>query len=149
MDRKGNSLAPGGCKFSTHFDARLEAVPFALDFVATALRTGGVADERIARSELILEELFRNAVLHGYGGNAGGIWVGVCLPDDADPGFWLEDEAPPFNPLTGSVDHHAPDPGQAIAAQPVGGVGLLLIRQLSRHVEHAIIDGRNRTTVTI
>ncbi|MES2127911.1 MAG: ATP-binding protein [Pseudomonadota bacterium] len=142
-------MAPGACKFSTHFDARLEAVPLALDFVATALRTGFVSDERIARSELILEELFRNAVLHGYAGQAGGVWVGVCLPDDGEPGFWLEDEAAPFNPLAGAGDQHGPDPGQAIAAQPVGGVGLLLIRQLSRHVEHAIIEGRNRTTVTI
>lgn len=129
------------CNFSTRFDARLEAVPAAQAFLAQALRRNGVAADLVARGELILEELFRNSVLHGYRGDPhGAIWIGST----GDPAaFWYEDAAPAFDPLTAAPGAAGPLPGRPVDEQPVGGIGLLLIRKMARRVDYCRRDGRN------
>jgi anti-sigma regulatory factor (Ser/Thr protein kinase) len=100
-----------------------------------------VAPERVARCDLVLEELFRNSVLHGHGGDsAHSIWLGV------DHGvLWYEDEAPAFDPLMAAL----PDGGavRELEEQRVGGVGLMLIRQLPSQVAYCYRDGRNRIVI--
>ena len=144
MEQPGNYSARNSCNFSTRFDARLEAVPAALAFVAQALRRNGVAQDLVERSELILEELFRNTVLHGYRGDGlRPVWVGV-----EDKRFWLEDEAPPFDPLTAFCAHAERDLKAPAEQLEVGGVGLLLIRRLAAKIEYSYTGERNRTVVT-
>lgn len=131
------------------FPARLDALPAALAHLADGLRAAGVAPGPMARAELILEELFRNSVLHGYrGDDAQQVWLGAWAGEDAS-GFCYEDAAPPFNPLRDGPPSAAPDPALPIAEQPVGGVGLLLIRQLGRALAYQYRDGRNSLTVSI
>ncbi|MES2322575.1 MAG: ATP-binding protein [Pseudomonadota bacterium] len=146
MEPNPLEAVPTCCNFSTRFDARLDAVPAAQAFLAQALRRNGVAPDLVARAELILEELFRNSVLHGYhGDSAHSVWIGG---DGQGPGFWYEDEAAPFNPLEADIGARAPDGGRAIEDQPVGGVGLLLIRKMARSVTYAWRDGRNHIAVS-
>lgn len=125
------------------FPARLETVPVAMAFVAQALRDDGATPMVVARAELILEELFRNCVLHGYGGDgARPVWVG------AGPAFLcFEDAAPPFNPLCDGPP--PPDPSAPLEQRRVGGVGLLLIRQLGAAVTYHYGDGRNRIEISL
>ena len=135
------------CDFSTRFDARLDAVPAAMHAVAEQLRRCGVADDMVERSELILEELFRNAVLHGYGGDCGqAVWVGVG-EHDGRVAFWVEDAAPAFDPLSAHCAHAGRDLQAPAEQLEVGGVGLLLIRRLAADVRYSRQGGRNRTTV--
>lgn len=136
MTQKVNSLATESCENSTLLEGRLENVPTAQEFMALALAGSGVEDERICRAELILEELFRNVVLHGYGGDcARSVWLHV----HAD-GFTLEDEAPAFDPLQGDIVEDL---------DRIGGAGLPLIRNLGRAVRYVRIAGRNRITVLV
>src|ERR1700758_3448913 len=99
MEQKGTSLAADSGKNCTHlvqFPARLDAVPDAMALAAQALQRDGLAPGAVARAELILEELFRNSVLHGYGGDSGQpVWVGVSAGR-----LYYQDAAPPFDPLT-------------------------------------------------
>lgn len=135
------------CDISTRYDARLDAVPAAMQELATQLRRFGVAEELVERSELILEELFRNAVLHGYGGDcAESVWLGVSAQDGA-VAFWVEDAAPAFDPLSAWCAHPGRDLLAPAEQLEVGGVGLLLIRRLADDVRYAREGGRNRTTV--
>lgn len=144
MEPTGNYSARNSCNFSTRFDARLEAVPAALAFVAQALLRNGVAQDLVSRSELILEELMRNAILHGYRGDSlKPLWVGV-----EGARFWLEDEAPPFDPLTAFCAHSGRDMRAPAEQLEVGGVGLLLIRRLAAQVEYLHTGERNRVVVT-
>ncbi|OWW19179.1 ATP-binding protein [Noviherbaspirillum denitrificans] len=137
-------MEPTGNSFHGHsarFDACLNAVPVAVEFVHAALREAGVPPERIARCDLVVEELFRNSVLHGYGGDSGApVWIGVenaCIR--------YEDEAPAFDPLTAPLaDDGAVRP---IEEHRVGGVGLMLIRELPAQVEYRYLDGRNRLVI--
>ncbi|MES2346420.1 MAG: ATP-binding protein [Pseudomonadota bacterium] len=125
------------------FPARLDAVPSAMAFAALALQHAGLAPGVVARAELILEELLRNSILHGYGGDsAHSVWVGV---DGTRLAY--EDEAAPFNPLTEGAP--PPDPLLPLEQQKVGGVGLLLIRQLGGVVAYSRSGGRNRIEIAL
>lgn len=138
MDRKETGIAQ-----LLRFPARLDAVSGAMAFAALALQQAGLAPGVVARAELILEELLRNSILHGHGGDsAHSVWVGV-------DGVRLvyEDEAPAFNPLTQGP---APsDPARPTAELAVGGVGLLLIRQLGGAVAYRYLEGRNRIEIAL
>lgn len=146
MKPRGNSFRGHSGASGARFDAHLDALPAATEFVAAALRQAGIPQDRIARCELVLEELFRNSVLHGYGAmGKGSIWIGID-EGDAQDGIclWYEDEAPPFDPLTADL----PDGGavRPVEQQRIGGVGLQLIRQLPGRVAYCRQDGRNRIT---
>jgi anti-sigma regulatory factor (Ser/Thr protein kinase) len=127
------------------FAARLELLPQVQAYVAEVLRAGGLTAQRVACAELILEELFRNSVLHGYAGVADGeVWLVA-----QGSSFSFEDAAAPFNPLRDTPPPAAPVAGLSVEAQPVGGVGLLLIRGLGRAVSYARVAGRNRIVVDL
>lgn len=150
MEQKETNSAAGGCEIGTRdpgrrFEARLAFVPAAMDYLAAEMRRAGATPEALLRAELILEELLRNSVLHGYRGDSGKpVWIAPAVD-----GFSYQDQAPPFNPLTDAPAGLAPDPALAIEEQPVGGAGLLLIRQLARSLQYARRDGRNRLDVTV
>ncbi|MHA4871495.1 ATP-binding protein [Duganella sp. PWIR1] len=125
------------------FPARLDAVPGAMAFAAMALNRAGLAPGLVARAELILEELLRNSILHGYGGDsAHDVWVGV-----RGQVLCYEDAAPPFNPLTEGPP--PPDPGLPPDELQVGGIGLLLIRQLGSALAYTYSAGHNRIEITL
>lgn len=138
MDRKETGIA-----HLLRFPARLDAVSGAMSFAAMALQQAGLGPGLVARAELILEELLRNTILHGHGGDsAHSVWVGV-------DGMRLvyEDEAPAFNPITQAPPSSATAP--PIEALAVGGVGLLLIRQLGSAVAYRYSGGRNRIEIAL
>ncbi|ELX08800.1 hypothetical protein Jab_2c08590 [Janthinobacterium sp. HH01] len=138
MDRKETGVA-----HLLRFPARLDAVPGAMAFAAMALQQAGLAPGVVARAELILEELLRNSILHGHGGDsAHSVWVGV---DGAL--LVYEDEAPAFDPLTQGPP--PPDPARPLEDQQAGGVGLLLIRQLGSAVAYRHSGGRNRIEIVL
>lgn len=146
MEQKGTNLAAGSgknCTTFVQFPARLDAVPSAMAYAVQALQQEGLAPGPVARAELVLEELFRNSVLHGYGGDSEqSIWVGVH-----GGRLYYQDAAPAFDPLTQGP---APlDPEQPLEQQRVGGIGLLLIRQLGSAVSYEYSEGRNRIVFSI
>lgn len=146
MDQKGTSLAADSgknCTTLVQFPARLDAVPSAMDFAVQALQQEGLDAGPVARAELVLEELFRNSILHGYGGDSEhAVWVGV-----QGGRLYYQDAAPPFDPLTQGPA--APDPEQPVSEQRVGGIGLLLIRELGSSICYEYSEGRNRLVFTI
>lgn len=138
MDKKETGIA-----HLLRFPARLDAVPGAMAFAAMALTKAGLAPGVVARAELILEELLRNSILHGYGGDsAHDVWVGV-----RGTVLCYEDAAPPFNPLTEGPP--PPDPSLPPDQLQVGGVGLLLIRQLGAAVAYTHSAGHNRIEIAL
>jgi anti-sigma regulatory factor (Ser/Thr protein kinase) len=139
MEQKGTNTGAGGCKTGTRFEARLALVPVVVELVAAQMRHAGAAPDAVMRAGLILEELFRNSVLHGYGGDSGRpVWIYAQAA-----GFCYEDEAPAFNPLAERLVRQEPNPDLPAADQPIGGAGLMLIRQLARRAEYVRHDKRN------
>ena len=102
-------------------------------FVEGACTMAGVGPEDCLKLLLIVEELFTNTVTHGYGGESDSpVWIAF---EPCESGFALryEDAAPrhdsfgSFRPMDTTV---------MIAKQPVGGLGLKLIRTLATHVDY-------------
>jgi anti-sigma regulatory factor (Ser/Thr protein kinase) len=107
-------------------------------FIEDFCAAHGVERERCLRLNVVLEELFVNTVQHGYRGDCEApVWITLR----ADPGrvqVSYEDTAPPFNPLA-----HRPQRGK------VGGLGVLLARELSASREYAYLFGRNRLRLAL
>jgi serine/threonine-protein kinase RsbW len=97
-------------------------------------------DAERARLLIILEELFTNAVRHGYaeGAAAGRIEVALAL-EKGRLEINFSDDGRAFDPLAQSL----PDLDQPSARRPVGGLGLHLLRALVHEARYRRDAGRN------
>jgi serine/threonine-protein kinase RsbW len=131
-----------------------------LETTMSAVETGRLAildylaplaldDRVINRIEVILEELVGNVVRHGA---VDAIALDVLArPDEIE--LAVEDDGPEFNPL----ELTSPARFTTLEEAELGGLGVPLIRRLSRSVRYGRIDpedddegvGRNRVVVTV
>ena len=90
------------------------------------------------RLNVVLEELFVNTVTHGHGAETDApVWV-TLDPGSSGVRVTYEDTAPPFNPLAYTVE-----------MGKVGGLGVLLTRELATAREYAYLFGRNRIRLSL
>lgn len=105
----------------------------------------GVAREHCLKLNLVVEELFTNTVKHGHRGDGDApVWVSV----DAGPAavhVTYEDTAPPFNPY--ALFSGVPD--TTLSSRKIGGLGVLLTRELASTRDYAYLYGRNRIRLTL
>ena len=105
----------------------------------------GIGREHCLRLNLVVEELFTNTVRHGHRGDSDSpVWLSV----DAGPTavrVVYEDIAPPFNPY--ALLASAPD--VTLSLRRVGGLGVLLTRELASSRDYAYLFGRNRIRLTL
>ena len=84
-------------------------------------------DEQL-RIILLVEELFVNSVNHGYGGDSDQpVWLTLGFANH-DCHLVYEDCAPPYNPFA-STD--ASNMQADLADRPIGGLGIVLLMELS------------------
>jgi anti-sigma regulatory factor (Ser/Thr protein kinase) len=94
--------------------------------------------------EIALEEIFMNVVMHGTpAGSKGRVEVCLALADD-NLTLAVEDEGPPFDPLT----LPAPDTGARLEQRRIGGLGVYFVRQLMDAVSYARVGPRNQLRMT-
>jgi len=130
---------------SRQFAADLKALPDAVAFAGAASREAGCDGVVRLFVELIIEELFTNTVMHGYGGTSDQpVWIAVA-DDDGKLSLTYEDAAPPCNPL------ELPAPGLEVPVEQraVGGLGMPLVKALTESASYARHEGRNRLTLVI
>ncbi len=101
-------------------------------------------NERAFKAGLIVIEVCTNIVKYGYNNSPEGkIWIKV---DKINGNYSLsiEDEAGPFNPLKyNNIDFDKKENYEH------GGMGILLIKSLSKERNYNYKEGRNRLTITI
>jgi phosphoserine phosphatase RsbU/P len=123
----------GGESWRFTVEGEREAVAAAWRGIEAILLARDVPPATVHDCVLAVEELLTNVVTHAYGGQPGHrIVVGLELPP-GDIRIRLEDTGPPFNPL----EAPAPDLESPLAARPVGGLGLLLVKHLVERWEYA------------
>src|SRR5262249_18644 len=100
----------------------------------------GLADDERARLLVILDELFTNVVVHGYGDQfaAGSIVVALGWTDGRLTINFVDD-GPPFDPLVHSGPHFDAPPEQ----RPVGGPGIAIVRALADRASYRREGDRN------
>jgi anti-sigma regulatory factor (Ser/Thr protein kinase) len=94
---------------------------------------------------LILEELFTNAVNHGYDGEGRVGTIEVSLAFDVGR-LTIEfgDDGKPFDPLLSAL----PDLDQPAVKRPVGGLGLYILRALVNDARYFRSGDRNHLNLS-
>ena len=105
----------------------------------------GIPDSIKYKLFLVAEELTMNAISHGYGGRPDGRIAMTLTRVDPNVELYFEDEAPAFNVLRDASD---PDLDASVADRKVGGLGIHLVKTLSRSATYAYERGRNIVRVT-
>jgi serine/threonine-protein kinase RsbW len=96
---------------------------------------------------LCLEEAISNVIRHGYGGEPGRtLTVDCASPEARHVVFTIEDQAPPFDPLTASLIEDQPASSPADYLRP-GGRGILLLRKFAGTLAYERLAGGNRLTI--
>jgi sigma-B regulation protein RsbU (phosphoserine phosphatase) len=108
----------------------------------TILRARGLSAPLVHDCSLLAEEVLTNIMEHAYGGRAGTARFAIRLGPEAIQ-LRFEDTGPPFNP----IEHPPPDLDTPIAARPVGGVGIVLVKHLADRCEYAREGSTNVLTV--
>jgi anti-sigma regulatory factor (Ser/Thr protein kinase) len=93
---------------------------------------------------LIHDELASNVVHHAAGASR----LEISVELDTDLGrlrYRILDDGPPFDPL----EREAPATDGALADRRPGGLGILLVRELSQAAHYRRRGARNRTTVDL
>lgn len=111
-----------------------------------------IEDDECQRAVLLVEELFANSVLHGYGGDSDQpVWLTVHV-DDEGCRLVYEDRAPAYNPFLGeepNLDEANPED------RPIGGLGIVFLVELSserryeRRGDRNVIELQVRRTVQL
>jgi serine/threonine-protein kinase RsbW len=114
-------------------------------FVEGACNEAGIGREDCLKVLLIVEELFTNTVTHGYRGESESpVWMAF---EPSGAGFILryEDAAPPHNPFG---EFRPTETAILVAQQPVGGLGVKLIRSLATDANYSREGERNCIRLT-
>lgn len=124
------------------FSARMSTLPALLAHARLRLQAANVPQHVVNRVELVIEELFTNSVVHGYGGcDDTVVWLDV-QPGKAAVRLVYADAAPPYDPL-----RHEADLEYCTEQRAAGGLGVLLARRLADEIEYRFTDGRNILTL--
>jgi anti-sigma regulatory factor (Ser/Thr protein kinase) len=126
--------------------ARLERMRDLRGFLEGFCTASGVGREPCLRLNLVLEELFTNTVRHGHGGNCDApVWVSL-VRKSGHIGLTYEDTAPPFNPYA-RLPTQSPD--TSLEMRKLGGLGVLLTKEMAASRDYAYVFGRNRIRLAL
>jgi serine/threonine-protein kinase RsbW len=114
-------------------------------FIDPYCERAGIPDSIKYKLFLVAEELTMNAIGHGYNGRPDGRIVIALTSRDPDVELCFEDEAPAFDVLRDARD---PDLEAGVAERRVGGLGIHLLKTLSRSATYSYERGRNIVRVT-
>jgi anti-sigma regulatory factor (Ser/Thr protein kinase) len=119
--------------------ARFAALPELLGWIEHEATADELDVAMVKRMQLVVEELFVNAIHHGYGKECDAS-INLALSSDGKLAtLSFSDTAKPFNLLEGK-----PLPA---SSERLGGVGLNLVRALASAIRYQHHDGRNITTL--
>ena len=112
-----------------------------LDKIAVELK---MAEEQCYQVKLALEEALVNVINYAYPGKKNQpIWLEAELISDSVH-FTLIDEGIPFDPTKQEI----PDITVPLEEREIGGLGILLIKELMREIHYVYKDGRNYFKMT-
>jgi len=122
------------------------ALPRVVAFLEEACATAGLGAQDGLRLRLIVEELFTNTIRHGHGQDSDQPVILTVTLREGEAALTYEDTAPPYNPFS-AVE--APDDSATVEQRPVGGLGIVLIARMARHIEYSYAQGRNRLSLVV
>jgi serine/threonine-protein kinase RsbW len=90
---------------------------------------------------LCLEEILSNIIRHGYANEPGhAIAIRFSEIEKGDFQLAIEDQAPPFNPVTAPISPIE----ETLEGRRDGGLGIRLVRNFAGNMKHESVVGGNR-----
>jgi anti-sigma regulatory factor (Ser/Thr protein kinase) len=131
---------------AAQFLARLDQLRPMQRFLEGFCAESGLPRAAYLRLNLVLEELFTNTVRHGHRGDCDApVWIAVSRSGDTLSVLY-EDKAPPFNPYARLTE---PVVDATVSMRKIGGLGVLLTKELAASRDYAYLFGRNRIRLTL
>ena len=125
--------------------ADLGSLPRFIDYVTRRAEERGLPAERVLEVQLVVEEALVNVFQYAFPDGKGEVEL-LCGPGSGGSlRIEIRDEGVPFDP-TGAPD---PDITAGVEERTVGGLGILLIKKISRSVTYRREGGRNILTLEI
>ncbi len=99
---------------------------------------------------LVFDELYMNALLHGYVKNPASFWVSIDVHVKQDKILAIyRDRATEFNPLSIAKEQNSDQlPHKSIEETPIGGLGIHLISQFVDDISYSFVDNCNELRLT-
>ncbi len=117
--------------------AALEGLRDWVEEIADALNAALRAKHQML---IAVDEIFTNIASYSYGGKPGFVEVGVDFDEEARQlSITFEDEGVAYNPL----EAREPDISASLEDREIGGLGILMVRQLMDGVEYKREKNRN------
>jgi serine/threonine-protein kinase RsbW len=119
--------------------ARVQSVRVFHQFVRDGAAVVGMASADMDKLDLVLEEILVNIARYAYEGGVGDVEVGYSTQGDA---LLVEvtDRGRSYNPLEAAPP---PDLTLGLADRPIGGLGVLLVKQIVGSLSYRHQDGQN------
>jgi len=118
------------------------------EFVDRACEEAGCSTGQRTRVQLVLEELFSNTVKYGRReAIPASVTITVDFSGARPMTIHYEDDAPKHDAF-GETD---PDDEfkRSVTSRRVGGLGIVLVRQLGKDVSYSWADGKNHVTFSV
>ena len=125
--------------------AEIERQDEVMDFVNELLEKASAPAEIVAKTDIVLDEVFTNICSYAYAPAKGDATVRCCV--GGDPAFLsleFRDRGKPFNPLN-KAD---PDITAGIEDREIGNLGIFMVKQIMDSVEYEYKNGENILTMT-
>lgn len=118
----------------------INEIPRVSDLIESVMQGQQFPDEDILDTQLAVEEVVTNVIMHGYGEGGGEIVVSLCYhADESAMEIRIEDSAEPFDPLS----LPEPDISLGIDERKIGGLGIFLTRQVMDDIRYQYEDNKN------
>jgi serine/threonine-protein kinase RsbW len=126
---------------SLEIPAEISCLGQAFGFVREYARAHGFSKDLILKIEVVLEEVLVNICLYAYGREPGKIKIN-CKAETSRDGMRIEivDYGKPFDPLEDALP---PDRTPDISKRHIGGLGILMVRQMADEVEYCRKENSN------
>ena len=137
---------PGADTDSRVYRARLRMLHDALAFVSEFAAANNLTERDLLRLQLVIEELFTNTIMHGYGKECD---APIEIALYADPGqvtVRYEDEAPTYDPARSLAEAHE-QLNSPLEQRPVGHLGVHLVAAIVDDMRHTRVGVRNRLQI--
>ncbi|MDD5143811.1 ATP-binding protein [Methanoregula sp.] len=118
----------------------INEIPRVSDLIESVMQGHQFPDEDILDTQLAVEEVVTNVIMHGYGEAGGEILVSLSYHEDESAmEIRVEDSAEPFDPLS----LPEPDISLGIDDRKIGGLGIFLTRQVMDDIQYRYEDNKN------
>jgi serine/threonine-protein kinase RsbW len=114
------------------------------EFVRAGAVAAGVAENELAKLDLVLEELLINVARYAYTPETGSVEVAYAQAGPSKLQVDIADFGRVFNPL----EADPPDLSRGLADRPIGGLGVFLVRSMVDSIAYRREGDRNILSFT-